>query len=359
VEISKNDTKVLKGIAIMLMLLLHLFARKEVNGLYEALPTLNGVPFLYYLVLLGDDCRPIYLFLSGYAFYIIVNKQNDSILIKNLKRIVKLMINYWIVFLLFVPLAFVIGKTDRFSNINQNELFLNILGFSNSYNGAWWFLKIYIIIVLFSPILINLVKKFNYLTLIFISGTIYFLSYIQRFKEIIAFGDNEVVLMIINTLVLLGTSQFSFMIGSIFAKEKVYSKIHQRFHNIKYKNFLCIVGIFSLIVIHTFIESAIIAPLNGIMFIIFFTLMNKSNPIKNTLTFLSNHSTNIWLTHMFFYMTIFPELTFAPKYPVLIYIWLLALCIVSSYLIKSIYDPIISLLDKKKMIKTKENKAVG
>jgi uncharacterized membrane protein len=34
-EISKNDMNVLKGIAILMMLLLHLFATKDVNGLYD------------------------------------------------------------------------------------------------------------------------------------------------------------------------------------------------------------------------------------------------------------------------------------------------------------------------------------
>lgn len=34
--------KILKGVAILFMLLLHLFARKEINELYDTFPDFNG-----------------------------------------------------------------------------------------------------------------------------------------------------------------------------------------------------------------------------------------------------------------------------------------------------------------------------
>ncbi|MGF9965395.1 hypothetical protein [Bacillus rhizoplanae] len=58
-EISKNDTKMLKGVAILFMLLLHLFCRKEVNGLYDTFLMINGIPLVYYIGLFGDACVPI------------------------------------------------------------------------------------------------------------------------------------------------------------------------------------------------------------------------------------------------------------------------------------------------------------
>lgn len=64
-EFSKKDMKILQGVAILFMLALHLFARKDVNGLYETFPMINGVPLVYYLALFGDACVPIYLFASG------------------------------------------------------------------------------------------------------------------------------------------------------------------------------------------------------------------------------------------------------------------------------------------------------
>lgn len=76
-EISKSDAKMLKGAAILLMLLLHLFGRKEVNGMYENFITINGTPLVYYLALFGDACVPIYCFVSGYGLYVIFIKNKD------------------------------------------------------------------------------------------------------------------------------------------------------------------------------------------------------------------------------------------------------------------------------------------
>jgi membrane-bound acyltransferase YfiQ involved in biofilm formation len=87
--------------------------------------------------------------------------------------------------------------------------------------------------------------------------------------------------------------------------------------------------------------------------------MDKSNFIQKVLTFLGNHSTNIWLIHMFFYMSIFPELTFAPRYPILIFAWLILLCLVSSFVINSIFKPIESKIENriKSRIKSEKNLA--
>lgn len=339
-EISKNDTKMLKGVAILLMLLLHLFARKEIDGLYEASPMINGIPLIYYISLLGDACRQIYLFITGYAFYHMANRLT---LTSNINRIFKLFVNYWIVLLLFVPLGILMGKTETFP---LNEFLPNFFVLSNSYNGAWWFMQTYVILVLVSPYLLKVVNKYNPIILFFIAGTIYFVSYVQQFKHVIDFSDHEIALFIIRTIALLGTSQFSFVIGAIFAKEKIYTKIYQRFNSLKYKNIIGFSLIAILIFIHSVIESAIISPLNGIPLVCIFTLMNKSVFVQKTFAYIGDHSTNIWLTHMFFYMTIFPELTFAPRYPILIFIWLVILCLGSSYVIKAINKQVNTLLGK-------------
>ena len=48
---------------------------------------------------------------------------------------------------------------------------------------------------------------------------------------------------------------------------------------------------------------------------------------------------------MFFYMIYFKELVFAPKYPILIFTWLIILCLISSYVIKFFYHPLLRILD--------------
>ncbi|MFC0476121.1 hypothetical protein ACFFHF_12840 [Robertmurraya beringensis] len=65
-ELTKRDLHLTKGVAILMMLLLHLFCRKEFEGLYETYIYIGETPLIYYLALFGDACVPIYCFASGY-----------------------------------------------------------------------------------------------------------------------------------------------------------------------------------------------------------------------------------------------------------------------------------------------------
>ena len=52
-------------------------------------------------------------------------------------------------------------------------------------------------------------------------------------------------------------------------------------------------------------------------------------------------------------MIFFSDLVYAPKYSILIFIWLMVLCIATSYIINTIYKPIIKIIDKIKEEKVK------
>jgi fucose 4-O-acetylase-like acetyltransferase len=345
-EFTKKDMKITKGVAILFMLLLHLFCRKEANGLYETFPVVNGVPLIYYIGLFGDACVPMFCFASGYGLFLSINKVKGTILKKNLVRILKLLINYWIVLIIFVAIGFIAGMAEVFPG-SLTKFLLNFFVLSSSYNAAWWFVQIYIVLVLLSPPLFRAIKKYNSIMLVLFSGFVYLITYIQRIKHVIDFGDSTVINMLINSIVLVGTSQLPFIVGAIFAKEKVYTKIYNWFNSYPLKNALCLFGILLLVIIHAIYESMIIAPITGIAFICLFNLIDKSLLFQKILDYIGNHSTNIWLTHMFFYMTIFPKLTFAPKYPILIFSWLILLCLISSHIINLVYKPIIQYIDKK------------
>ena len=102
---------------------------------------------------------------------------------------------------------------------------------------------------------------------------IYFIAYLQRIKNVIPIS-NEAISLIINAIVLFGTSQLSFVIGAVFVKECIYSKISSAISKIKGKNFICLTGIMCLVVVHGFIETMFIDPFIAVIFICLFNLMN-------------------------------------------------------------------------------------
>lgn len=183
-----------------------------------------------------------------------------------------------------------------------------------------------------SSIIHKLVKRYNVLGIIGISFLIYVIAYIQRIKGIWVV-EQELLEWVVRQLALWGTSQFPFVVGCIFAHKTYYSKVARFVNQFQWKNLFGSLIILGMVVGHGLVQTLFVAPFTGIVFIIVFNAMEHTKVFDRVLSYISKHSTNMWLTHMFFYMIYFENIVYAPRYPLLIFIWLVILCIVSSYLI--------------------------
>ena len=345
-ELTKNQIKMTKGIAILFMLLLHLFCTKTYEGLYTPLIFIGDMPLAYYLALFGDCCVAIYCFCSGYGLIISYKNNKENYIKNNLMRIFKLYINFWIILFIFVViLGPLMGQGESYPGTLKNFI-LTFTALDPAYNGSWWFFSKYIILVLLSSIINRIVVKYNNVVIIAISFIFYIAAYIQRIKGVIVL-DNNILNWFIRQTSLLGTSQLPFIIGSVFAYKKVYSKLDNICNKIRYKNMVGILIIMLMIVAHGIVQTLFVAVFTGIIFICVFNLIDKPKWINRLFNYLGEHSTNIWLIHMFFYMIYFKDLVYGAKYSFLIFPWLVILCLASSYIINLIYKPIIERFNKR------------
>jgi hypothetical protein len=343
-ELTKQDTKMTKGLAIIFMVLLHLFCRKT-DLPYECIKTTGGVPLVYYIGLLGDCCVAIYCFCSGYALGIINQKISDTkqYYISRLKSVFKLMINYWVVLVLFSVVG-LITKNEVIPG-SLKSFVLNVFLIQN-YNGAWWFLLTYILLVLLSKPVFAFVEKIDPIIVCVLSVVVYLPSYIQRFKNVIQV-DSNVLQWIIRQLALLGTSIMPFIWGMMFCKYNVFTKIKKVLYNKLDNRQLIVIGLLLtaiIIVGHGVVQSVIVAPFTGLMIIIAFNVVDKGKVFNGIFSFFGEHSTNIWLTHMFFYSVLLEGFVFVAKYPLPIFVFMILLTLVSSYIINFIYKPISKLV---------------
>ncbi len=345
-ELTKKQIAMTKGIAILFMLLLHLFCNKAYEGLFQPWILIKGVPLIYYFALFGDCCVAIYCFCSGYGLMIGYQKNNEGYHKRNIIRLAKLYLNYWVIFVIFVIiLGFIFNKVD-FMLGNPKVVLLAFLGLDTEYyNGAWWFLTTYIFLVLLSPFLNRLTLKLPSGVVIGASVILYVLAYLQRFKGLLFF-DVEVLDWAVSQLAYLGTSLFPFMVGAVFAKNRVYSQLAKVADRFPFKNVICLLVIGFMIVAHGMVQTLFVAPFTGIVFICVFNLLDKPSGMNEFFLFIAKHSTNLWLTHMFFYMVYFRKLVFMPKYPLFIYMWLVLLCLGASYVIQAIYVPLSQWADR-------------
>lgn len=226
------------------------------------------------------------------------------------------------------------------------EFILTFTALDPAYNGAWWFFTTYIILVLLSPIINKIIVKHSNMLVITLSFIFYVVAYIQRIKGVIVL-DNNILNWFIRQIALFGTSQLPFIIGSVFAYKKIYSKLDNICNKIRYKNMLGILIIMLMIVAHGIIQTLFVAVFIGVVFICIFNLIDKPKWINGLFNYLGGHSTNIWLIHMFFYMIYFKDLVYGAKYSFLIFPWLVILCLCSSYVVNLIYIPIVKRINNK------------
>lgn len=76
-ELTKNQVEQTKGIAMMFMLLLHLFCTKSYEAVYTPIIMFGEIPLMYYLALFEDCCVAIYCFCSSYG--LMINYKNINL----------------------------------------------------------------------------------------------------------------------------------------------------------------------------------------------------------------------------------------------------------------------------------------
>ena len=208
--LTRQDTSVMKGIAICAMLCHHLYGFPP-----EGVEPYTGV--LAWLGVLGKVCVALFLFCSGYG--LAANYKPQSILgdIKFIeKRLVKFYANYWVIFLIFVPItifAFHRSLANAYgaeSNVIVCLLkdIMGVQGFE-SYNPTWWFNLLIIILYLVFPILYRAAQRVPWLGLLLGLG-------VMRMAYHLPYSSIDVF-----------TYQFPFVVGMVWQLyENKFTKIY-------------------------------------------------------------------------------------------------------------------------------------
>ena len=328
--------------AIMMMLWLHLFSNIEmVENCEHSLLFLNGKPFVYVLTKIASCCVPIYIFLGGYGLAITYQNANNHSM-HNGRRALSLFVNFWIVCAIFVPLGCIINPVLYPGSLST--LLLNLCGVIYTYNGAWWFLLPYIILTAFSSIINRRIfansPKQDVIMLV-VLGALHILCYI--FKDIYIPKDilEHMLVVLINCIFML----FFFGVGIIYVKYDLMHKILRRL------NLLPIKILFFALIILCFIRLLLgNSSLINLPFVLFFIPLiisiNINENIKKLFIFLGGHSANMWLTHYFFCHYIMGGLIYQLYYPIVIFLFLVLLSLLSSYVIQWLFYPLKSMIVK-------------
>lgn len=334
-DITVKQSSHLKSIAILMMLFLHLFNTLDYEGLFTPLIYVGEKPLVFYISLFSDACVPIFAFVSGFGLYYKYKQdKGEYSLKKNLKRIFSLYKTYWIILAIFVLGLGTLLQVEGYPG-SISKFLLAFSGITaSSYNGAAWFLTIYVFFVIFSKPIFEIIEKIPKIS--FVGALLlYLVAFYFRIYQSQIF-DNAVLHWLHTNLALFGTTLFQFLLGVYSLKYSWKERFSKFLEFTSFKNMVAIIGIVFLIVVHAYIPNYIIAPITGLGFILFFTQMNLPRFLNSALDFLTPHATNMWLTHMFFYLIFFKDFIYSPKYVIPVFVLLVICCVVTSYVINFI-----------------------
>ncbi len=324
-EFTSEDTRAIKGIAVIMMLFHHLagFNNRFPVG-FEGF-TAKGdwfvkEGFLSSVAVNMNFCVVIFYFLGGYGIYKRMKKGNFSLT----DSVLGIFKKYWKVFVIFVPVAFIFFKrsgegvsmlASRYNYVTVRELITTIIAnftmLSDSINSEWWFLKTYICVLIMGTAYYRLTKKMNNfsgeLLIVFILDML-FRSVLPNLPSVQ--GLNSLSNNIFFRWFCIETSAVSpFFAGIVFAKYDALVRLKKIIGKRQFGMIFGLLGAAVILWCRCFIKGTeldlIYVPILAASLSVFF---DSLKPVKYVFNIIGRQSTNMWLVHSF-YCYYFLEIT--------------------------------------------------
>lgn len=339
---DKSTTNIIKGVALIMMLVHHLFTFPHywIDGInYPLLAEVSGF-FQNQLKI----CVPVFCFLTGYFYCFCKTKTYKY----SFKKITDFLINYWILFIVFGLLAvFIAGYRYSFSDI-----VLEAFGILRPTMYFCWYVYFYCIALLLLPLVSKIMGKKIYIDL-FIAIVLvqYPFNHLANFFDS-SFWAFEIFKSISSWIPVL-------LMGYVFAQYELYSKLDKIFS----KYFVSKVSdfILSLVLVIVFPILRWYEPVCALVFqkipqvnmtldvvyvpffvfgIIRLSRIITEKHIHFVVSKIGEKSLLMWFTSCIFYGNMkeyFQPVLYFPKNPVLVTIWGLIL----TYLMAVAFDFVI------------------
>lgn len=327
-------TNLLKGIAVLLLLLHHV--------LNLSYPYTSIVPkrILVHLVSCGKICVAIFLILSGYGMYLSYNKiqeknaKQDVIFIA--RHVIKILLSFWIIYIICVPVSILFGYSFIEIYGQTGHLWINMLtdflGMAYlrgmpSMNPTWWYLDVILVYYLISPLLFRVIKRMKK------KSCIFFIIFV-----ILTFNFYGLKMCVIYFI--------PYLSGAIMAEINGIEKVLKFGSKFEWIKQVVMFGAFLGIV---YVREVILAGDIGFykldwllaLILIYFSYfyLSTEGKIGKSLISLGKQSGNIFFFHSFIYKFWLQDLVYGTfKYGILIYIVFLLICYIISKLLEYLQE---------------------
>lgn len=335
---SKEETLIMKGIAILMMLFLHLFSSLDNLSNMQIYLFCDSTPLLFYLSRMSNPVS-VFLILGGYGMYYVWRKGDRH----RYSRIAKLYLHFWATMFVFLAIGSIIHP-DKYPGPTGN-LILNLIGIKWDINAACWFLLPYSCLSLIAPYLFKICNNFRtiYVILVFCLIGLSTSWGISRYGE--EYLKQNLPVYIPYLVVHLS---FPFMLGAITCKCQVIPQFKYtldkflKFIKIINTNYfvfaiLCLLGLCRCL-----IDTSAVHTFYIYICLLLFLYIKRWKWVDTILKELGRKSMDMWMIHAWFCYSLFHSWLYNFKYPIIIYIIL----ITASYLCSIVLYKILVVPEK-------------
>lgn len=325
---SKEQSAIVKGFAILMMLLYHLSCIPKIQDLDIFTSTLSSIshPILYFLVV------------SGYGLYC-VYKQGRMTWSYLLKRSLKLYLAYWVVLLIFVFGIATWMYPDRF-HYSPTGVVLNFLGWRWDYCKFTWFLLPYVLMCLSSKWVFRIIDRFGIVVSLIVAFLLYILATfcIGRYYPTWLRYHYVAYHFVLWLQTLLGLTVGASMAHMVTeGKSIVWDKL-------KGKNLLLLAVFVVSILIRRLLPFPGIHPFHVVLIIWLILHFDWNGPVKRVFVELGDKSMIMWFVQGFLAVYMFAEYMVQLRWPLLIWIVWTIVCYVVACLLKPVVNGLARLL---------------
>ena len=335
---GKDQALLVSGLAVLFMVVHHIFGfdhlRLEDNVLVPLIEV-YGISLGKVFAAFGKICVAVFAFNTGYVMW---KKREDYTFTNNVRRILKFIISYWIVYLLFLCY----GLVSQEQMPTLSVFFLNLIGlhtgtFVQSVNVPYaWYVCFYIFFIFSSPVIIRLssMKKRGcifFFLLWFVVAQLYSLIGMQgilgeALKIYISVGINALTGIFFSKYHLFDF--FSKYLPKDFLKSELL--------------FLLLIAVrqLSILLFMATYLDIVYAPLFVFLTVNIMSYVNRYPLFIRLFKILGKYSMNIWFLHGIFFMGTMKLqwILYLPKQSIFVLVWGLFLIIILSKFVTSIQN---------------------
>ena len=303
-EVSRENSTIIKGIAILMMVFYHLFgfnyAEQCVNLFH-----IGDMPLVTWL---ARACNPVVLFLllSGYG---LACKYEKGTLNPHHQadRAIFLYAHYWIILAVFVTLGHFMVPSLYPGSLSK--VIENATGWHTTYNREMWFLLSYVLVSIASLYIIRSIDKIGYIWAIGITSLLYIVIYFINNHYSAQLYDN----LALYQLLIIVQFLYPFTVGVAMRRTSINLNRHL-------PQWAVLAGILLLVFILCVTNLHLCYMFCAPLMVILFSHIRYPRLLKAMFIELGKKSMPMWMIHTWLAYYLFESQVYSLRHPLLIFI---------------------------------------